>query len=128
MSKPFYVKFEVSKEIADATYEALQVANQTGNIRKGTNETTKAIERGLAKLVVIAEDVDPPEVVAHLPIICEEHKIPYVFVPSKDKIGSSVGIDVPAASVCIVDVGDALTLIKEISSRLEDSKKKGLGR
>ena len=127
MSKPFYVKFEVPKEIADATYEALQVANQTGSIRKGTNETTKAIERGQAKLVVIAEDVDPPEVVAHLPVLCEERKIPYVFVPSKDKIGSSVGIDVPAAAVCIVDVGDALNLTKEISSRLDDLKKKGLG-
>jgi large subunit ribosomal protein L7Ae len=124
MSKPFYVKFEVSKEISDATYEALQMANQTGSIRKGTNETTKAIERGQAKLVVIAEDVDPPEVVAHLPILCEERKIAFVFVPSKDKLGSSVGIDVPAASVCIVDVGDALTLTKEISSRLEDLKKR----
>ena len=128
MSRPFYVKFEVPKEIADATYEALQLANQTGHIRKGTNETTKAIERGQAKLVVIAEDVDPPEVVAHLPILCEERKIPYVFVPSKEKLGSSVGIDVPAASVCIVDVGDASTLTKEISNRVEDLKKKGLGR
>ncbi len=127
MSKPFYVKFEVPKEIADATYEALQVANQTGNIRKGTNETTKAIERGQAKLVVIAEDVDPPEVVAHIPILCEERKIPYVFVPSKDKLGSSVGIDVPAASVCIINLGDSVGLTKEISSRLDDLKKKGLG-
>ena len=127
MSRPFYVKFEVPKEIADATYEALQAAHQTGSIRKGTNETTKAIERGQAKLVVIAEDVDPPEVVAHLPVLCEERKVPFVFVPSKDKLGSSVGIDVPAASVCIVELGDAGTLIKEISGRLDDLKKKGVG-
>ena len=45
MSKPFYVKFEVSKELADAAYEALQIAARTGAVRKGTNETTKAIER-----------------------------------------------------------------------------------
>src|SRR3989337_4513460 len=128
MSKPFYVKYEAPKEVVDAAYEALKIASKTGVVRKGTNETTKAVERAQAKLVVIAEDVDPPEVVAHLPILCEERKIPYVFVPSKDKLGSSVGIDVPAASVCIVDVGDALTLTKEISSRLEDLKKKGLGR
>ena len=97
MSKPFYVKFEVSKEIADAAYEALQISSKTGIVRKGTNETTKAIERAQAKLVVIAEDVDPPEVVAHLPLLCEERKIPYIFVPSKEKIGNAVGIDVPAA-------------------------------
>jgi len=98
MSKPFYVKFEVPKEVADAAYEALQIAAKTGTVRKGTNETTKAVERAQAKLVVIAEDVDPPEVVAHLPLLCEERKIPYIFVPSKEKIGVAVGIDVPASS------------------------------
>ena len=78
MSKPFYAKFDVPNEVADAAYEALQIANRTGSVRIGTNETTKAVERGQAKLVVIAEDVDPPEVVAHLPLLCEERKIPYV--------------------------------------------------
>ena len=122
---PFYVKLEIPKEVADAAYEALQIANQTGSVRKGTNETTKAVERAQAKLVVIAEDVDPPEVVAHLPLLCEERKIPYVFVPSKDKLGTSSGINVPAASSCITEAGDAVALIKEISSRIEELKKKG---
>ena len=125
MSRPFYVKFEIPKEVADAAYEALQIANNTGSVRKGTNETTKAVERGQAKLVVIAEDVDPPEVVAHPPILCEEHKIPYIFVPNKRKLGTSAGIDVPAAAACITVVGDAVGLIKEISSRIEELKKKG---
>jgi len=123
MSKPFYVKIEISKELADAAYEALQIASKTGQIRKGTNETTKAIERAQAKLVIIAEDVDPPEVVAHLPLLCEERKIPYIFVPSKEKIGTAAGIDVPAASVCITKEGDATGLIKEIITRLEKTKK-----
>ena len=119
MSKPFYVKYETPTEVANAAYEALQIASKTGQVRKGTNEATKAIERGIAKLVVIAEDVEPPEVVAHLPILCEERKAPCVFVPSKEKLGSAVGIDVPAASACIVKEGDADTLIKEIATRLE---------
>jgi len=123
MSKPFYVKFEVPKEIADAAYEALQIAAKTGTVRKGTNETTKAVERAQAKLVVIAEDVDPPEVVAHLPLLCEERKIPYVFVPSKEKLGTAVGIDVPAASACIAKEGDATGLVKEIITRLERLKR-----
>jgi len=125
MSKPFYVKITLPKEVADAAYEALQLATQTGSVRKGTNETTKAIERAQAKLVVIAEDVDPPEVVAHLPLICDERKIPYVFVPNKQKIGSAVGIDVPAAAACIVESGDAASLVKEISKRLDEVRKAG---
>jgi large subunit ribosomal protein L7Ae len=123
MSKPFYVKFDVSKEIADAAYEALQIAAKTGNVRKGTNETTKAIERAQAKLVIIAEDVDPPEVVAHLPLLCEERKIPYVFVPSKEKVGGALGIDVGAASACIVKEGDATGLVKELVARIEQMKR-----
>jgi len=123
MSKPFYVKYEAPKEIVDAAYEALQIASKSGTVRKGTNEATKAVERAQAKLVVIAEDVDPPEVVAHLPLLCEERKIPYLFVPSKEKIGSALGIDVPCASACIVKEGDASGLIKEIITRLEQVKR-----
>jgi len=123
MSKPFYVKYEVPKEITDAAYEALQIAAKTGVVRKGTNEATKAIERAQAKLVIIAEDVDPPEVVAHLPLLCEERKIPYVFVPSKERLGNAVGIDVPAASACIIREGEAIGLIKEIITRIEQVKR-----
>jgi large subunit ribosomal protein L7Ae len=123
MSKPFYVKFEVSKELADAAYEALQIAAKTGAVRKGTNETTKAIERASAKLVLIAEDVDPPEVVAHLPLLCDERKIPYLFVPNKEKIGIAIGIDVPAAAASIVKEGDAAGLVKEITTRIEQLKR-----
>ena len=123
MSKPFYVKFEVPKEVADAAHEALQISAKTGVVRKGTNETTKAVERAQAKLVVIAEDVDPPEVVAHLPLLCEERKIPYIFVPSKQKIGDAIGIDVPAAAASIVNEGEAKGLVKEIIARVEGLKR-----
>jgi large subunit ribosomal protein L7Ae len=125
MSKPFYAKFEVPAEVADAAYEALQIANQTGSVRIGTNETTKTVERGQAKLVVIAEDVDPPEVVAHLPILCEERKVPYIFVPSREKLGVSSGIDVSSAAAAIANAGEATNLIKEISGRIEELKQKG---
>lgn len=124
MSKPFYVKLDVPKELSEAAYEALQIARDTGKLRKGTNETTKAIERGVAKLVVIAEDVEPPEVVAHLPLLCEERKIPYIFVPSKAQLGTAIGIDVPSAASSIVEAGDASDLLKEIASKLANLKKK----
>jgi large subunit ribosomal protein L7Ae len=123
MSKPFYVKYEMPTEIIDAAYEALQIASKTGVVRKGTNEATKAVERAQAKLVVIAENVDPPEVIAHLPLLCEEGKVPYMFVPSKDKLGASVGIDVPSASACITKEGEATGLIKEIITRIEQVKR-----
>jgi large subunit ribosomal protein L7Ae len=123
MSKPFYVKYEAPKEVVDAAYEALSIASKSGVVRKGTNEATKAVERATAKLIVIAEDVDPPEVIAHLPLLCEERKIPYLFVPSKEKLGNAVGIDVPCAAACILKEGEATGLIKEIITRLEQVKR-----
>jgi len=39
-------KFEVPKEVSDKILQTLELAKNTGKIRKGTNETTKSIERG----------------------------------------------------------------------------------
>ena len=118
--KPFYVRFEVPKEVVEAAYEALKIARETGKIRKGTNEATKAIERGKAKLVLIAENVQPPEVVAHLPLLCEERKAPYVYVPEKQRIGEALGIGVGSAAAAIEEAGDADKLVQEIVAKLKD--------
>ncbi len=127
MPKPFYVRFEVPKELVDAAYEALQIARETGKIKRGTNETTKAVERGIAKLVYISEDVDPPEVVAHLPLLCEERKTPYIYVPSKADLGRYAGIEVAAASAAIIDPGEAKELVEELIAKLNELKKSGGG-
>ncbi|SVC95817.1 uncharacterized protein METZ01_LOCUS348671, partial [marine metagenome] len=94
MAKSYYVKFDVPENLVSPIYESLRVAVETGKVKRGTNEATKAIERGISKLIIIAEDVEPPEVVAHLPIICEEQKAAYVFVPSKQELGKALGIEV----------------------------------
>ena len=124
MSKPFYVRFNVPEELAEKVYEAVAKARETGKIKKGTNETTKACERGIAKLVIIAEDVDPPEIVAHLPVLCDEKKIPYVYVPSKKRLGEAAGIDVQAASAAIIDPGEAEGLVKEIIDKVKELRGK----
>ncbi|MEE8132369.1 MAG: 50S ribosomal protein L7Ae [Nitrososphaerales archaeon] len=123
MSKPYYVKFETPKDLVNAIYETIRVAKQSGKVRKGTNEATKAIERGINKLVVIAEDVEPPEVVAHLPILCEERKTPYVFVPSKQQLGQALGIDVPSAAASIMDAGEAQHILEQIINTVAGFKK-----
>ena len=124
MSKPSYVKFEVPEDLADKVLEAVKKAKESGKIKKGTNETTKAVERGQAKLVIIAEDVQPEEIVAHLPILCEEKKIPYVYVPSKKALGEACGLQVAAASAAILDPGEAKDMVDEIIKRVEELKGK----
>ncbi|SVD45049.1 uncharacterized protein METZ01_LOCUS397903, partial [marine metagenome] len=114
MAKQYYVKFDVPENLVSPIYESLRVASETGKVKKGTNEATKAIERGISKLIVIAEDVEPPEVVAHLPIICDEREADYVFVPSKQELGKALGIEVTSAAAAILDSGDAQHIINEV--------------
>lgn len=118
-----FVKFEIPKELADKVLEAVTIAKTTGKIRKGVNETTKAIERGIAKLVVMAQDVTPEEVLMHLPILCEEKQVPYAYVPQKMDLGKASGIDVPTSSIAVVEEGDSKKLIAEIADKTNALKK-----
>jgi large subunit ribosomal protein L7Ae len=124
MSKPYYVKFETPKDLVSAVYEAVRLAKQSGKVRKGTNETTKSIERGTSRLTVIAEDVEPPEVVAHLPILCEERNTAYIFVPSKQQLGASLGIDVGSAAATILEAGDAQHIVEQVVNSIANMKGK----
>lgn len=122
MAKGYYVKFETPPDLISPILEALRVASQSGKVRKGTNEATKAIERGISKLIVIAEDVEPPEVVAHLPIICDEQGAAYAFVPSKQELGKSLGIDVTSAAAAILDSGDAQHIVDQVIETISKIK------
>ena len=122
MAKAYYVKFETPQDLVSPILEAVRVAAQTGKVRKGTNEATKAIERGISKLIVIAEDVAPPEVVADLPLICEEQNAAYAFVPDKQELGKALGIDVTSAAAAILDAGDAQHIIDEVVASMAKIK------
>jgi len=117
-----HVRFEMPRELVEKVFEALETARASGKVVKGTNEVTKAVERGQAALVVIAEDVDPVEVVAHLPALCEEKKVPYAYVPLKDELGKSVGLPVGTSSAAITKPGKAKALIEEIGKRTKELK------
>ena len=90
-----------------SVYDVVEKARKTGKVEKGTNEVTKAIERGTAKLVVYAADVEPREIVMHLPIICKEKGIPCAEADKKEKLGIAVGLGVKCSSVAIISPGDA---------------------
>lgn len=118
-----FVKFEMPQDLVNKVYEAATIAKATGKVRKGVNETTKAIERGIAKLVIMALDVTPEEILMHLPILCGEKQVPYAYVPSKLELGKASGIEVPTSSIAIVEDGDAKKLIEEIATKLKTLNK-----
>lgn len=97
-------------------YEIVEKARKTGKIDKGTNEVTKAVELGSAKLVVYAADVNPKEIVSHLPALCKEKGVKCVEVDSREKLGVSAGIPVSTAAVAVIDGGDATDDISKIKA------------
>lgn len=119
-----YVKFETPKDVQAKALEAITVAADTGRIRKGANETTKAIESGNAALVVIAEDVDPEEVVLHIPMICGEKNVPYCYVATKKELGAAAGLSVQSAAIAIEKPGNAAELVKSIAEKVGKSAPK----
>ncbi|BAJ50289.1 MAG: 50S ribosomal protein L7Ae [Candidatus Caldarchaeum sp.] len=123
MPNPYYQTFTPPEELVTAALEAVRLAKTSGKVKKGVNEVIKAIERGQAKFVLIATDVDPPEIVAFLPTLCEERKISYIFVNSKAQLGEVAGLSVPASSVAVVDPGEAKGYIEEIVKKIQELKK-----
>ncbi len=123
MAKPAFVKFETTKEIADKSLEAVTLAQASGKLRRGLNEATKAIERGIAKLVVMAEDVTPEEILMHIPALCEEKEVPYTYVPSKDELGKASGIEVPTSAIAITEEGEGKKLVSEVAKSTKELRK-----
>ena len=117
---PVYVDFDVPADLAEDALEALEVARDTGSVKKGTNETTKAIERGNAELVLVAEDVQPEEIVMHIPEIADEKDVPFLFVAEQDDLGHAAGLQVGSAAAAIVDADDASDDVEDIASKVEE--------
>ncbi len=115
-----FAKYEVPKELSEKALEVLEKVRITGKLKKGTNEVTKMVERGQALLAVVAFDVEPPEVVAHIPPLCEEKGVPFVFVSTKAELGAASGIEVPTSAVCIIKPGDSKALVDDLAKKIAD--------
>lgn len=123
MPKPSFVEWEATEELQKKALEALEVAKDTGRIKKGINEATKSVERGIARLVLIAEDVEPAEIIMYLPGLCDDRKAPYIFVQSKRELGNAAGIERPTAAVAIVVDGKAKDLVDDLVEKISAIRK-----
>ena len=89
-----HIAFETPKDVQDSVYELVKlVADGNGRLKKGSNEVTKAAERGTAKMVVMAENVNPAELLAHVPLICKEKNIPFIYVEDQAYLAEAAGMN-----------------------------------
>ncbi len=113
--------------LADAqlTISIMDIVQQAANykqLKKGANEATKTLNRGIAEFVVMAADTEPLEILLHLPLLAEDKNVPYVFVPSKQGLGRACGVCRPVIA-CSVTTNEGSQLKSQIQ-QLKDSIEK----
>lgn len=108
------------KEIMELALDAVEKARKTGKLKKGVNEAIKAVEKGAAKLVVIAKDVNPPEIVMPFKPLCSEKKIPLVAVGAKEELGAATGLHVSTSAVAVVQEGDAKDAVRRLAELIKE--------
>ena len=112
-------KKELSKEQSEDVLRVLEIIKQSGKLKKGANEVTKAVERNVAKLVVLASDVTPAEIIMHLPILCEEKSVPCVVAGNKEELGVAAGLTVGTVAVAVTDDGSAKNDLQKVLDSLQ---------
>ena len=120
MAHPIYVTYEAPKELSEKAYLAVEAARDTGKIHKGANEVTTRVERSQAKMAL---DSSPPEILAHMPMLCAEKNIPYTYVPSKEELGKASGLKVPTAAVAVSKIGKKKASLTEVTKAIASAQK-----
>ena len=120
-----HIEFETPKDVQDSVYELVKlVGSGEGRLKKGSNEVTKAAERGTAQMIVMAENVNPAELLVHIPLICKEKNIPFIYVEDQAYLAEAAGMNSGAktAAIALMEVSkgaqEAFNGVKEQTEAL----------
>ena len=107
--------------LANSILDLVQQATHFKQLRKGANEATKTLNRGISEFIVMAADAEPLEILLHLPLLCEDKNVPYVFVPSKVALGRACGVSRPviAASITTNEGSELKSQINGLKNQIE---------
>ncbi|CAO3643183.1 unnamed protein product [Cunninghamella blakesleeana] len=107
--------------LTNTILDLVQQASHYKQLKKGANEATKTLNRGISEFIVMAADAEPLEIILHLPLLCEDKNVPYVFVPSKTALGRACGVSrsVISASVTTNEASDLKPQILSIKNQIE---------
>merc|ERR1712216_236081 len=85
---------EFCEPLADAKlskklFKCIKKATKAKQVLRGVKEVVKAVRKGTKGICVIAGNISPMDVISHLPILCEDNDVPYVYVRSKKDLGAA---------------------------------------
>eukprot|EP00842_Homolaphlyctis_polyrhiza_P005694 jgi/Hompol1/6125/HPOL_001608-RA len=101
--------------LANKIVDLVQQATHYKQLKKGANEATKTLNRGISEFIVMAADTQPLEILLHLPLLCEDKNVPYVFVPSRTALGRACGVS-RAVVACSITTNEGSELAAQIQS------------
>ncbi|EGF80584.1 hypothetical protein BATDEDRAFT_87947 [Batrachochytrium dendrobatidis JAM81] len=117
-----------SKKLNKKVLKVVKKAVKAKNVRRGVKEVVKSLRKGIKGVVVIAGDISPIDVITHIPVLCEDSNVPYIYVPSKEDLGSAGSTKRPTSCVMIVPKpgADFKETYDEVMSEISDLSKKML--
>ncbi|CAF1696730.1 H/ACA ribonucleoprotein complex subunit 2-like protein [Brassica napus] len=90
------------KKLQKKTFKLIQKAAGKKCLKRGVKEVVKSIKRGQKGICVIAGNISPIDVITHLPILCEEAGVPYLYVPSKEDLAQAGSTKRPTCCVLVM--------------------------
>ena len=76
-------------KLCEKVLKLVKKAAKDKKVRRGVKEVVKAIRKKQTGLCVIAGNVSPLDVVSHIPVLCEDAGIKYIFVQAKEPLGAA---------------------------------------
>eukprot|EP00093_Oithona_nana_P006286 06286.XXX_15491_16036_1 [CDS] Oithona nana genome sequencing. len=109
-----------SKKLAKKLYKCIKKGMKHKTyVRNGLKDVQSRIRKGEKGIVVFAGDVTPVDVMCHLPAVCEEKGLPYVYTPSRSMLGQAMGVKRGSLMVLIKKHDDYEELYDEVKEEME---------
>ncbi|KAI1429178.1 ribonucleoprotein-associated protein [Xylaria sp. FL1777] len=101
--------------------DLVQQASHYRQLKRGANESTKSLSRGVSEIIILAGDCTPLSILLHLPLLCEDKNVPYVYVPSKVALGRACNVSrsVIAVSITTNEASELQNQIRAIKDKVE---------
>ncbi|KAF6762116.1 putative RNA-binding protein L7Ae [Ephemerocybe angulata] len=114
------------KKLVKKLHKTIKKASKARQVKRGVKEVVKGIRKGEKGLLVLAADINPIDIISHLPVLCEEAQIPYVFVSSKEELGQASATKRPTSCVMVCPNQKRKTKPKDGESKEKDDDYKEL--
>jgi H/ACA ribonucleoprotein complex subunit 2 len=89
------------KKLVKKLHKIIKKASKARQVKRGVKEVVKGIRKGEKGLLVLAGDINPIDIISHLPVLSEEAQIPYIFVASKEELGHASSTKRPTSCVMV---------------------------